>query len=161
MTSVPPPPDGWELKVVVPESQQQAVDTLIGYFTKTLAELPAGTVFDRTRYLGGYNVPCDDRVSGKPDYMFAPRFDASFPDGTDFAAIIATTGEIWKRWGWNVIERDGFDKPNRFGYAPDGYYLQIVTAYPPGYPPTLAGGSPCFRGELMRDDVAVPVKLPE
>ncbi|BBX16524.1 hypothetical protein CRI77_21130 [Mycolicibacterium duvalii] len=45
--------------------------------------------------------------------------------GTDFAALIAQTGGVWQQWGWEVLERDGFNKPNRFGYGPDGYTLQI------------------------------------
>lgn len=159
MTSPPPPPDGWNPKVVVPESQQQAQDTVIGYLIRTLRELPTGTVFDRTRYLGGTNTPCDDPIHGKPSYQFTNMNQAKFPEGTDLTVIIATTGDIWKGWGWYVVERDGFRKPNRFGYAPDGYSLQIVTSNPPGYPPTVTGLSPCYPGELMRDDIPVPVTL--
>jgi hypothetical protein len=34
--------------------------------------------------------------------------------------LIAKIGDILKSWGWQVIERDGLTKPNRFGYAQDG-----------------------------------------
>ena len=46
--------------------------------------------------------------------------------------VIAKIGDIWKSWGWYVIERDGFEKPNRFGYAADSYSLQVQAVYPPG-----------------------------
>jgi hypothetical protein len=54
--------------------------------------------------------------------------------GNDPNNVIAKIGDIWKSWGWYVIERDGFQKPNRFGYAPDGYSLQLEAAYLPGSP---------------------------
>ena len=92
--------------------------------------------------------------------MFTAMFEARFPRAPTSEGIIAITGDIWKRRGWHVFERDGFRKPNRFAYTPDGYSLQIVTAYPAGYPPTITGVSPCYPGELMRDDLEVPVILP-
>lgn len=49
-----------------------------------------------------------------------------------------------------MIERDGFEKPNQFGYFPDGYHIQIKAAYPPDYPPTIVATSPCFPGDLRR-----------
>jgi hypothetical protein len=61
---------------------------------------------------------------------------AAIPPGVDPDVIIAKVGDIWKSWGWYVIEREGFYKPNRFGYAPDGYSLQIMASQP-GYPPSL------------------------
>jgi hypothetical protein len=42
-------------------------------------------------------------------------------DPNDVIAKIGKIGDIWKSWGWYVIERDGFQKPYRVGYAPDGY----------------------------------------
>jgi hypothetical protein len=156
MTSAPPPPPGWKLQTIVPASQQQAQDTVIGYMKKTLRELPTGTVFDRSRYVGSGNTPCNDEPTGIPPNEFSDMRDAVFPPGNDPNAMIAKTGDIWKGWGWYVFERDGFRKPNRFGYAPDGYSLQIVAANPPGYPPTITGVSPCFPGNLARDDVPVP-----
>jgi hypothetical protein len=158
MSSASPPP-GWKVRPVIPTSQQQAQDTVIGYLKKTLHALPAGTVFDRSRYAGSGNTPCNDQPTGVPPNEFSDVRDAVFPPGTDLDAMIAKTGDIWKGWGWYVLERDGFRKPNRFGYAPDGYSLQIVAANPAGYPPTIAGVSPCFPGEFARDDLPVPVVL--
>jgi hypothetical protein len=157
MSSAPPP--GWKVRPVVPTSQQQAQDTVIGYLKKTLHALPAGTIFDRSRYAGSGNTPCNDEPTGVPPNEFSDIRDAVFPPGTDLDAMIAKAGDIWKGWGWYVLEREGFRKPNRFGYAPDGYSLQIVAANPAGYPPTITGVSPCFPGELARDDIRVPVVL--
>jgi hypothetical protein len=50
-------------------------------------------------------------------------------------------------------------KPNRFGSAPDGYSLQIVAARHNKSPPTIAGASPCFPEEPVRDDIRVPAVL--
>lgn len=158
MTSAPPPPPGWKLRRVVPTSQQQAQDTVIGYLKKTLQALPAGAVFDRSRSAGSGNTPCNDEPTGVPPNEFSDIRDAVFPPGTNLDAMIAKAGDIWQDWGWYVLERDGFRKPNRFGYAPDGYSLQIVAANPTGYP-TITGVSPCFPGELARDDIRVPVVL--
>ena len=58
-----------------------------------------------------------------------------------------------------VVERDGFTKPNRFGYAPDGYRLQIEAASQQGYPPTIQGSSPCFPGAIAREDIPIPVVI--
>ncbi|MCA2253189.1 hypothetical protein JF710_08430 [Mycobacterium intracellulare] len=55
-----------------------------------------------------------------------------------------------------MIERDGFEKPNQFGYFPDGYRIQIKATYPPDYPPTIVATSPCFPGDLRRDGLPVP-----
>ena len=70
--------------------------------------------------------------------------------------LIAKIGDIWKSWGWQVIERDRLTKPNRFGSAPDGYILEIEARPDPKYPPSLIGSSPCFPGNLRRDDVPRP-----
>ncbi|HME79603.1 MAG TPA: hypothetical protein VKI00_29255 [Mycobacterium sp.] len=159
MAPAPPPPPGWKVQPVVPTSQQQAQDTVLGYLKKTLQALPAGTVFDRSRYAGSGNTPCNDEPTGVPPNEFSDIRDAVLPPDTDLDAMIAKAGEIWQGWGWYVRERDGFGKPNRFGYAPDGYSLQIVSAEHNGYPPTITGVSPCFPGELVRDDIKVPVVL--
>jgi len=159
MASGPPPPPGWKVQPVVPTSQQQAQDTVIGYLKKTLQALPTGTVFDRSRYAGSGNTPCNDEPTGVPPNEFSDIRDAVFPPETDLDAMIAKAGDIWQGWGWYVRERDGFRKPNRFGYAPDGYSLQIVAANHNGYPPTITGVSPCFPGELVRNDIEVPVIL--
>jgi hypothetical protein len=155
----PAPPPGWKVQPVAPTSQQQAQDTVLGYLKKTLQGLPTGTVFDRSRYAGSGNTPCNDEPTGVPPNEFSDIRDAVFPPDTDLHAMIVKAGEIWQGWGWYVRERDGFRKPNRFGYAPDGYSLQIVSAEQNGYPPTITGVSPCFPGELVRDDIKVPVVL--
>ena len=152
----PPLPSG---RPVVPTSQQQAQDTVLGYLKKTLEALPKGTVFDRARYAGSGNTPCNDEPTGVPPNEFSDIRDALFPSDTDPVAMIAKAGEIWQGWGWYVRERDAFSKPNRFGYAPDGYSLQIVAARHNKNPPTITGVSPCFPGELVRDDIRVPAVL--
>jgi hypothetical protein len=159
MTSAPPPPPGWKQNQVTPASQQQAQDTVIGYLTKTVQALPPGTVFDHSRYPGSGNTPCNDQPTGVPPNEFSTMSEAIFPPGTDPETMIAKTGDIWQGWGWYVFERNGFRKPNRFGYASDGYALQIIASNPPGYPPTITGVSPCYPGELARDDVPVPTIL--
>ncbi|OBB90733.1 hypothetical protein A5782_16485 [Mycobacterium sp. 852002-40037_SCH5390672] len=55
-----------------------------------------------------------------------------------------------------MMERDGFEKPNQFGYLPDGYHIQIKAAYPADYPPTIVATSPCFPGDLRQDGLPVP-----
>ena len=152
----PPVPTG---RPVVPTSQQQTQDTVLGYLKKTLAAFPSGTVFDRARYAGSGNAPCNDEATGVPPNEFSDIRDAMFPPDTDPDAMIAKVGEIWQGWGWCVCERTGSAKPNRFGYAPDGYCLQIVAAGHNKNPPTITGVSPCFPGELVRDDIRVPAAL--
>lgn len=148
-------------KDVVPESQQQAQDTVVGLLKKTLSALPAGTVLDATRYgVAGSNSFCDDNDT-KPT---APKHfqtigELKLPQGTDPAATISKVGETWRSWGWRVEERDGFHKPNQFGYGPDGYRLQIIVAAREGYPPTLQASTPCFPGNIARDDVDFPMQL--
>jgi hypothetical protein len=162
MTSEPPPPPGWNPKDVVPQSQQQAQDTLAGYLQRTLKALPPGTTLDASRFggVGSGNIGCDDNATS-PD---APaRFDAAgdltVPPDTDYVALIRTVGDLWRSWGWHVYERDGFRKPNQFGFSPDGYRLRIITAARDGYPPGLEGSTPCFPGDIARDDVPFPAVL--
>jgi hypothetical protein len=160
MTSAPPPPPGWKQRPVVPASQQQAQDTLLGYLKRTLQALPAGTTLDATRYSGGTNTPpCEDVITGKPPEAFSTIGELKLPPDVDSNAVIARIGDIWKTWGWYVIERDGDYKPNRYGYAPDGYELIIAAANPPGYPPGLQGVSPCFPGNLPDDRAPFPMVL--
>jgi hypothetical protein len=159
MTSAPPPPAGWKPHTVPPTSQQEAQDTIVGYLKKTLAALPPGTTLDATRYSGaGSNAPCDNNPTGpgKSPTEFSTTSDLTLPAGSDPNDVIAKMGDIWKGWGWYVVERDGFQKPNRYGYATDGYHLQVEAAYPPGSPPTVNGTSPCYPGELQRDDIPIP-----
>jgi hypothetical protein len=73
--------------------------------------------------------------------------------------MVRRVGDIWRAWGWYVYERDGFRKPNEFGYAPDGYRMQIVTAAQPGYAPTLSASTPCFPATIATDGVAFPIKV--
>lgn len=152
------PPD-FHVVDATPTSQQQAQDAVIGYLTKTLKELPPGTVFDNSRYPGSGNTPCTDQPTGTPPNEYADKRQAIFPPGTNVEAMIAKAGQIWTSWGWHVMERDGFRKPNQFGYGPDGYALQIVASNPPGYPPTITGVSPCYPGELASANVPVPAVL--
>jgi len=162
MTSAPPPPSDWKLAPVIPTSQQQAQDTVIGYLTKTLESLPPGTTFDATRYrVGNGNRACDDAPTGpgKPEMMFTDVRQAILPAGTDPVSVIRQAGNIWRSWGWYVVERDDFPQPNQFGYGPDGYRLQIESANPPGNPPTVSAISPCFPGDFAHDDIPVPVVL--
>ncbi|MBS4727647.1 hypothetical protein MSM1_04560 [Mycobacterium sp. SM1] len=161
MTSYPPPPPGWKERPVIPTSQQQAQDTILGYLKKTLRALPAGTTLDATGYSGGTSTaPCDDNAtSPKSPKDMATIGELKLPAGVDPAAIIAKVGDIWKSWGWYVIEREGFYKPNRFGYGPDGYGLQIIARPPPGIPLTLEGISPCFPGDLPDDRSPFPMVL--
>lgn len=161
MTSAPPPPPGWKLHEATPESQQQAQDTLLGYLKKTLQALPAGITLDATRYgTAGHDSYCDDNATTPASpQRFHTIGDLALPGNTDWNAVITNTGDIWKSWGWYVYERDGFYKPNRFGYAPDGYSLQIVATSRPGYPPSLEGVSPCFPGDRARDDIPIPLVI--
>jgi len=162
MTSAPPPPPGWNPKDVVPQSQQQAQDRLKDYLLRTLRELPDGTTLDATRYgSAGHNSWCEDEPADPKNAptRYHTSGDLKFAPGTDPAAMIRRVGDIWREWGWYVMERDGFRKPNQFGYGPDGYRLQIVIAARDGYPPTLAGSSPCFPGALARDNVDFPTVL--
>lgn len=149
------------VNIVVPESQQQAQDTVYGYLKRTLDALPPGTVLDATR-LGsaGDTGYCDDNDSSPtaPRY-FSADGELKFPAGTDNAAAVAKVGDIWRSWGWRVIERDGFRTPNRFGYGPDGYRLQIVSASPTTYPPSVAAISPCYPGTIAREDIDFPIKI--
>jgi hypothetical protein len=158
MTSAPPPPPGWNPKDVVPQSQQQAQDTVVGYLKRTLATLPPGTVIDATRYAGaGHNSYCDDNDSGPTAPMrFHTIGELKTPAAADAQNVVRTVGEVWRSWGWYVYERDGFRQPNEFGYGPDGYRLQIVTAAEAGYPPSVQASSPCFSREIASDDLPVP-----
>jgi len=159
VTSAPPPPPGWNPKDVVPQSQEEAQQTLLGYLQRTINALPAGITFDATRFggVGSGNIGCDDDATS-PD---APtRFDAAgdlvVPEGTDYAALVRQIGDVWRSWGWHAYERDEFRKPNQFGFSPDGYRLHVVSGAREGYPPGLEGSTPCFPGQLARNDIPFP-----
>jgi hypothetical protein len=139
----------------IPSSQQEAQNTVLHYLQQTVDALPKASSLDGTRYIvGGDTRYCEDEPSG-PDapVRFSDWRDMKLPPGTDFNAIINQVGELWKRWGWQVLERNGFTKPNRFGYAPDGYTLQIEARTNPQYPPSLIGSSPCYPGNLRNEDI--------
>lgn len=114
-----------------------------------------GKLLDGSRYVvGGDTQYCEDEPSGpNAPVRFSDWRDIKTPPGIDFNALVAQVGDLWKSWGWQVIERNGYDKPNRFGYAPDGYVLQITASYPPTYPPSIIGASPCYPGNLRRNDI--------
>ena len=137
----------------IPTSQQEAQDTVLRYLQNTVNALPAGSSLDGTRYVAGGDTRfCDDDPSG-PDapVRFSDWRDIQMPPQDDYTQVVLDIGELWKSWGWQVIERDGYDKPNRFGYAPDGYVLQVTASYPPTYPPSVIAASPCFPGGLRAD----------
>ena len=162
VTSAPPPPQGWNPKDVIPTSQQQAQDTLVGYLKRTLQALPPGAVLDSAGYAGpGHNIGCEDEPKDPKTapVHFQTVGDLTVPGSADPNATITKVGDVWRSWGWYVFERDGFTKPNQFGYAPDGYRLQIVASNPPNYPPTLQGSTPCFPADIATDDVDYPPRL--
>lgn len=142
----------------IPASQQEAQDAVIGYLQKTVNGLPPGTALDSTDFRGGANMACVDEHTdpGKPPTRFEYWTHVNGPQGSNPDDLVSKTGDVWKSLDINVIERDDFRKPNRFGYASDGYELQIKGAAKPGYPPTLIVLSPCFPGDLERDDIAWP-----
>lgn len=165
MTSTPPPPGGWKLNPATPSSQQQAQDTVLKYLKNTLDALPPGIVFDASRYSGGTGtVPCGDAPlnTNPPEEFYAMtevKPASAAAGGPDSGTLISAVGDIWTRWGWWVYERDDFRKPNRFGYAPDGYKLQIESANPTTYPPTITGTSPCFPHDVARNDLPFPTTI--
>jgi hypothetical protein len=145
----------------IPASQQEAQDTVLRYLQQTVDALPKGTVLDGSRYrVGDGTAYCeDDPADENAPVELEDWRDMTLPPGTDFNALIAETGEVWKSWGWQVIERDGFVKPNRFGYAPDGYKLQIESRDDPKQPPSITAVSPCFPGNLRDSNVRRPLTI--
>ena len=137
----------------IPASQQEARDTVLKYLQQSVDALPAGSTLDGSRYVVGTGTTyCEDEPTDQNSPVhFEDWRDINLPPATDFNATIAHLGDVWKQWGWQVLERDGFAKPNRFGYAPDGYTLQIEARTDPKFAPSLIGASPCFPGNL-RDD---------
>lgn len=159
--ATPGPPPGWKVQEAIPQSQQQAQNTVVGYLRRTLAELPSGSVIDGGRYLEPGKTPyCDDNDSSPTaPRRFSTIGELQLPPGSESVDLIAKVGDTWRSWGWYVVERDVFTKPNRFGYAPDGYRLQIEAASQQGYPPTIQGSSPCFPGAIAREDIPIPVVI--
>ena len=142
----------------VPDSQQEAQDTVLHYLQKTVNGLPPGTVLDSSDAQGGSNLGCDDNYTGPGPgpTEYTAALHVVGPQGIPPADLITRTGQLWQSWNLTVMERDGFEKPNRFAYAPDGYRLQIEAAYPANYSPTLTVISPCFPGNLRKDDIPFP-----
>jgi len=158
MTAAPPP--GWQAHVNVPTSQQQAQDTVLGYLKKTLGALPAGVVFDAGRYgSAASTAPCNDApLNTHPPKQFSATGDLKLPPGLDAGKLIAQVGDVWKSWGWWVLQRDGMSKPNRSGFSRDGYELHIEVPAVPG-PPNITGTSPCFGHDIARDDLRFPTTI--
>jgi hypothetical protein len=158
MTSTPPQPPGFAVHVIVPSSQQQAQDTVLGYLKKTLNALPPGVVFDASRYGSAASTsPCGDQPK-PPTKEFSATGDVKLPPGIDSAQLIAQVGDVWKSWGWWVFERDGMYKPNRSGFSPDGYELHIEVPGLPGAP-NLTGTSPCFPRDIANNDLPFPTTI--
>lgn len=134
----------------IPASQREAQETVLRYLQRTVDAMPPGSTLDGTRYVpGGETRHCDDDPNGpNAPVRFSDWRDVKVTQEVDFHSLINKIGEVWKGWGWTVIEREGYEKPNRFGYAPDGYVFEIVVSYPPSYPPSVIGASPCFPGNL-------------
>lgn len=104
-------------------------------------------------------APCQDVETDTSPNNFTTIGDLKLPDGISSDSVIAQACEVWKHWGWYVIERDGFYKPNQFGYGPDGYRLKIMAAAKPGYPPSLEAISPCFPAALPDNRTPFPTVL--
>lgn len=139
-----------------PTSQHDVQDHVVSLFQRTVDAFPRGTALDSSRYApNGTTATCDDNADG-PDAPvdFAQYADMRLLPGTDYKATVAKLGDIWSSWGWKVIERDDFPKPNRFASAPDGYRLQAVLN-DPAYSPTVVATSPCYNGRLA--DYAIPM----
>lgn len=118
----------------IPASQGEAQKTVIHYIQQTVDALPPGTNVDGTRYAGtgsGMAYCEDEPKDDNSPVNYAYWGDLNLPPGADVNAMYGQVESIWKGWGWQVLERQGFEKPNRFGYAPDGYVVQIKAAYPP------------------------------
>jgi hypothetical protein len=146
----------------VPQTQQQAQDTVVGYLKRTLAGLGDGAVLDASRYgSAGHNSWCEDSPADPKNAptRFHTSGDLNLPPGADLDAMVRRTGDVWRQWGWYVYERDGFRKPNQFGYGPDGYRMQIVAAAKPGYAPTLSASTPCFPAAVARDGIPFPITV--
>jgi len=142
----------------IPRSQQEARDTVLQYLQRTVDGLPLGTTLDSSHARGGANLSCDDDYtgpgSGPTEYIVATHVIG--PPSAKPVDLVAKAGDLWRSWGLQVMQREGFEKPNQFGFPPDGYTVQIEAAYPPDYPPLLTVVSPCFSGDLRQDNIPAP-----
>jgi hypothetical protein len=142
----------------MPTTRQQAQDAVYRYYQKTLRELPEGYALDNSSFgsVGATVSACDEYGTVQNPNDTARYDDARFvvmPPGANHKDFVVKVGDIWKSWGWRVDERKGFNKPNRFGVAPDGYTLKAEVADddPLKYPVNFSGISPCFKGGKDRD----------
>ncbi|WP_421841280.1 hypothetical protein [Mycobacterium sp.] len=157
MTSFVPRPPGWKPHLEIPTSQKQAQDTIIGYLQQTINALPPGISFEHSRGYGGSSSPCQDDPVPDPTYAFADWRWVVIPPGIDPTTVITHAGNIWRSWGWWAGQREDWSrKPNQFGYAPNGYTLQIEAPGEPGKPLTIIGGTPCFPGDIAQDNIPTP-----
>lgn len=141
----------------IPASQQEAQDAVFNYLQRTVDSLPRGTTLDANDFRGGANMSCEDEpMTDTPPTRYEYWTNVVADAGASTDDLISKTGDAWRGWGAEVKERDDFRKPNRFGYLPDGYELQIKGAAKSGYPPTLIVTSPCFPGEVARTDIPSP-----
>lgn len=140
-----------------PDSQQEIQNAVASFLSRTVAALPPGARIDASRFTAaGHNSPCDDTVSTPIASMrFHTIGELRMPAATYGADTVSTVGQTWRLWGWRVVERDDFGRPNRFGYSPNGYRLQIVTVGA-GHPPVVQASSPCFARRIARDDIPFP-----
>lgn len=143
-----------------PASQREVQDHVIELFQRTVNALPAGTAADSSRFGGwGATVPCDDKATSKDAPVnYTDSRDLKLPPGSDYNAAVARVGDIWTSWGWKVIEREDFTKPNRFAEAPDAFKLQIELNNV-NYPPIVTASSPCFSGRLVDWNVPMPAVI--
>ena len=97
----------------IPASQQEAQDTVLRLLQETANVLPPGTSLDGSRYrIGKMDRSCEDNPAGPDSPVHIEDWrDVKLPPGTDFDTVIAQTGDIWTQWGWQVVEREGFEKP--------------------------------------------------
>jgi hypothetical protein len=137
----------------IPASQQEAQDTVLRLLQETANVMPPGTSLDGSRYrIGKMDRSCEDNPAGPDSPVHIEDWrDVKLPPGTDFDTVIAQTGDFWTQWGWQVVEREGFEKPNRFGYTPEGYVLHLEARNNAGAGPLLIGSSPCYPGSLRAD----------
>ena len=144
----------------MPTTRQQAQDAVYRYYQKTLRELPDGYALDNSRYgaVGAVVVSCDDNASDQnaaPAQYSDERVIIALPE-TNTGDLVAKVGDIWKNWGWRVeTDRKGFNKPNRFAIAPDGFKLSVESDSQ--YPVVIRGASPCFAGDKERYE---PIPIP-
>lgn len=147
------------MKSSEPTSQRQVQDHVVALFQRTVDAFPRGTALDTSRYGTGSTTTCDDNATD-PDapVNFAQYSDMRLLPGTDSKAAVAKLGDTWVSWGWKVIERDDFPKPNRFADAPDGYSLQAWLSGPADSL-GVVGESPCYNGRLVDYTIRVPTVI--